>query len=476
MIDEILDRDATAQAEAVAKGDVSAVELARAAITRIEAGDPALNAVTQRFFDQALDQAAAADLPEGPFRGVPFLVKDFYCHMAGTPTTGSARLLEHNVIDHDSALMARYRQAGLVTLGKTNVPEMVTMGTTEPVWRGPTRNPWNPDHTPGGSSGGAAAAVAAGYVAVAHANDGAGSIRIPASCCGLFGLKPSRARITLGPDVGEAIGGITAEHVVSRTVRDSAAVLDATAGALAGDPYVAPVPAESFLSALARPRRGLRIGVTFDAPDGTAAAPECRAAVAQAADLLRALGHQVEEVTLPFDGAAFRAALASFWPMTVTRGLSALAAARGEDPEILVRELEPFNQYLFAQGIARRAVDYIRDLVVFQGMARAMGGFFQARDIWLSPVLPFAPPRLGHFDAAILGAETAWDRVLQTFLFTAPANVTGLPSASVPMAVSEAGLPIGIQLTAKLNDEATILSLAAQLEQANPWAMPRRAT
>ncbi len=186
MISDILDLDATAQAAAVAKGDVSAAELARAAIARIEAGEPVLNAVTQRFFDQALDMASA-DLPPGPFRGVPFLVKDFYCHMAGTPTTGSAKLLEHNLIDHDSALMARYRQAGFVTLGKTNVPEMVTMGTTEPVWRGPTRNPWNTGHTPGGSSGGSAAAVAAGYVAVAHANDGAGSIRIPASCCGLFG-------------------------------------------------------------------------------------------------------------------------------------------------------------------------------------------------------------------------------------------------------------------------------------------------
>lgn len=473
MIDDILDRDAIAQAEAVAKGEVSAVELTQAAIDRIEAGDATLNAVTQRFFGEALAQAAT-DLPAGRFRGVPFLVKDFYCHMAGTPTTGSAQLLAQNVIDHDSALMARYRQAGFVTLGKTNVPEMVTMGTTEPIWRGPTRNPWNTGHTPGGSSGGAAAAVAAGYVAVAHANDGAGSIRIPASCCGLFGLKPSRARVTLGPDVGEAIGGITAEHVVSRSVRDSAAVLDATAGSLPGDPYVAPEPAESFLSSIATPRSGLRIGVTFDAPDGTKAAPECRAAVEQAVETLRGLGHQVEEVALPFDGAAFRAALATFWPMTVTRGLSAIAAARGADPEVLVRELEPFNQHLFALGISRRAVDYIRDLVFFQGMARAMGQFFATRDIWLSPVLPFTPPRLGYFDTASSGAEVAWNRVLDSFMFTAPANVTGLPSASVPTLVTDEGLPVGIQLTARLNDEATILNLAAQLETAHPWAMPGR--
>lgn len=473
MIDELLNRDAIGQAEAIARGDATPTELALAAIAKIETIDPQLNAVTQRFFDAALNDAAG-DLPTGPFRGVPFLVKDFYCHVAGTPTTGSSRLLQGNVIDHDSELMARYRRAGFVTLGKTNVPEMVTMGTTEPVWRGPTRNPWNTGHTPGGSSGGAAAAVAAGYVPVAHANDGAGSIRIPASCCGLFGLKPSRARITLGPDVGEAIGGITTEHVVSRSVRDSAAVLDATAGALPGDPYVAPQPEQTFLASLASPRKGLRIGVTFDAPDGTPVEPECRDAVRRAADLLRDLGHQVEEVSLPFDGQAFRAALATFWPMTVTRGLTTIAASRGEDPDLLARELEPFNQYLFAQGNSRRAVDYIRDLVFFQSMARMMGRFYETWDIWLSPTLAFAPPSLGYFDATKHGGETAWSRVLDSFIFTAPANVTGLPSASVPMAISARGLPIGVQLTAKLNDEATILNLSAQFEDANPWVMPGR--
>jgi amidase len=472
MIGELLDRDAIGQAEAIARGEATPTELALAAIAKIEVMEPLLNAVSQRYFDAAL-RDAAGDLPTGPFRGVPFLVKDFYCHVAGTPTTGSSRLLEGNVIDHDSELMARYRRAGFVTLGKTNVPEMVTMGTTEPVWRGPTRNPWNTGHTPGGSSGGAAAAVAAGYVPVAHANDGAGSIRIPASCCGIFGLKPSRARISLGPDVGEAIGGITAEHVVSRSVRDSAAVLDATAGALPGDPYVAPPPAQTFLGSLVSHRKGLRIGVTFDAPDGTPVKRECREAAERAANLMQDLGHQVEEVSLPFDGQGFRAALATFWPMTVTRGLTAIAASRGEDPDLLVRDLELFNQYLFAQGNSRRAVDYIRDLVFFQSMARAMGRFYETWDIWLSPTLAFAPPPLGYFDAATHGCETAWSRVLDSFIFTAPANVTGLPSASVPMGFSAQGLPIGIQLTTRLNDEATILNLAAQFEDANPWAMPK---
>lgn len=468
MIDQILNRDAIGQAEAVARGDVSPQELVLASIARIEAADQKLNAVTQRFFEFAL-AAAAADLPKGPFRGVPFLVKDFYCHMAGTPTTGSSHLLKSNVIDHDSELMCRYRRAGFVTLGKTNVPEMVTMGTTEPAWRGATHNPWNTEYTPGGSSGGSAVAVAAGYVPVAHANDGAGSIRIPASCCGLFGLKPSRGRVTLGPDVGESIGGITAEHVVSRTVRDSAAVLDVTAGASPGDPYVTPLPERPFYEELKAPRRGLKIAVTFNAPDGTAVDASCREATERAAKLLCDLGHHVEEVELPFDGYAFRAALASFWPMTVTRGVSAIATIRGERPETLAKELEPFNQYLFSKGIARRAVDYIQDLVFFQGMARAMGRFYEVWDLWLSPTLAFAPPRLGYFATPNHGNEVAWSRVLDSFAFTAPANVTGLPSASIPMNLSTNGLPIGVQLTAKLNNEAVLFNIAAQLETANPW-------
>lgn len=469
MNSDILECDATEQARLIADGEISAGELIEVSISRIESCDGQINAVTQRFFDEARKNADGS-LVDGPFRGVPFLVKDFYCHMKGTPTTGSARLLKDNVIDHDSELMRRYRQAGFVTLGKTNVPEMVSVGTTEPAWRGATRNPWNLDHTPGGSSGGAAAAVAAQYVAAAHANDGAGSIRIPASCCGLFGLKPSRGRITLGPDVGESIGGITAEHVVTRSVRDSAAILDATCGPMAGDPYVAPPPPRPFLESVRSPQAGLRIAVSSGAPDGTNVAPECVAAVEEAANLCRSLGHHVEEISSPIDGPGFRAALSNFWPMTVTRGLVALAEHRGTDPDVLVRDLEPFNQYLFSRGISRRAVDYIQDLVRFQGMARVFGHFFEKYDIWLSPTLPFAPPKLGYFDAGTLGGEEAWQRVLDSFAFTAPANVTGLPSASIPMSWTGDNLPIGVQLTARLNDEASLFNLAGQMEIAKPWS------
>lgn len=468
MSDEFHRLDGLGQAALVASGAVSPAELLDAAIARIEALNPAINAVIMRLYDEAR-AAIAAGLPEGPFRGVPFLVKDFYCHVAGTPTTNGSKLFADNIIDHDSELTRRYRSAGLVIAGKTNVPEMVTIGTTEPAFHGPTRNPWNAGHSAGGSSGGAAAAVAAGLVALAHANDGAGSTRIPASSCGLFGLKPSRGRITLGPDVGESIGGITSEHVVTRSVRDSAAMLDATAGAMAGDPYRAPAAEGSFLAALSQRDRPLRIAVMDEALFATEVDPCCRAAVADAADLLARLGHQVRWARPAVDGDAFHHALRRFWPLTVTRGITAAAQARGLAVDDLARELEPLNQYLVELGRSRLAVDYIGDLVCFQALTRGLGRFLDDHDVLLTPTLAFAPPPLGHYDAARVGGEEAFGRVIASFAFTAPANVAGLPAASVPFAVTSEGLPIGIQITAGLGGEHALFRLAAEIEEAQPW-------
>jgi len=468
MSNDPLDLDAIGQAALVAAKKISPRELVDAAIARIEAGDTAINAVTQRLFDDAR-ATAESDRHHGPFRGVPFLVKDFYCHMAGTATTGSSRLLKDNVIDHDSELMRRYRAAGLITVGKTNTPELVSMGTTEPSWRGATHNPWNLDHTPGGSSGGAAAAVAAGFVAMAHANDGAGSTRIPAACCGLFGLKPSRGRITLGPDVGESIGGITAEHVVTRSVRDSAALLDATSGGLPGDPYVAEPPRQGFLAATRQPPKRLRIAVSETPLYAAEMDAECVAAVRRIAKLCADLGHDVVDARPKVDGDAFRSAVETFWPMTVTRALSVLAVQRNCTAASLAAELEPFNQYLFEQGSRRSAIQYLADLSFFQGVTRTFGRFFTDHDVWLTPTLAFVPPRLGYFDAARLGGAEAYRRVIDSFAFTVPANVAGLPSTSLPLATSASGLPIGIQITGRLNDEETLFALSAQLEQAAPW-------
>lgn len=467
MFSEILDSDALDQAAAVRRGDVSAAELVDAAIARCEHRNPAINAITQSFHDAA--RAEALKAPQGPFHGVPFLVKDFYCHMKDTVTTGSSRLLLDNRIDHDSELMRRYRAAGLITLGKTNVPEMVSVGTTEPSLFGATRNPWNTQHTAGGSSGGSAAAVAAGLVAVAHANDGAGSTRIPASCCGLFGLKPSRGRVTLGPDVGESIGGITAEHVVSRSVRDSAAMLDATHGSLPGDPYVAPAVQGSFLGTTERDPAPLRIAVSMDAMLSCDVAPECKDAVRHAARLCESLGHKVEYAQPALDRDLFRASVESFWPMTVTRSMSAMSRARGVDVDSLVAQLEPLNQHMFSLGIRRTAVDYLQDLVHFQSIARTLGNFFEQYDVLLTPTLPFVAPKLGYFDAAVHGGQEAYRRVIDSFAFTVPANVTGIPAASVPLGQAASGLPIGVQIASRLGAEQVLLALAAQLERAEPW-------
>lgn len=472
MLDEVLALDATDQARLIAAREIAPLELLEAVIDRIERLDGAVNAVTLRLFDQAR-ATLSQGVPDGPFGGVPFLIKDIYCHVKDTVTSNGARVFRDNLIDHDSELTARYRRAGLVIAGKTNVPEMASVGTTESTYLGPARNPWSLAHTPGGSSGGASAAVAAGYVAAAHANDGAGSTRIPAACCGLFGLKPSRGRITLGPDVGEAIGGITAEHVVSWSVRDSAALLDATQGPSPGDPYAAPPAGQSFLAAMAERGRPLRVAVCDTALFATVLDPACRQAVQDAAILFGDLGHRVEWAAPRIDGEAFRRSLSAFWPMTVTRTLTAAARARGVDPDRLAEELEPLNQHLYSLGRDRRAVDYLQDLVFFQGMTRAFGRFFQDWDILLTPTLTFPPPKLGFFDAALVGREEAWRRVIDSFAFTAPANVCGLPAASVPFAFNADGLPVGIHLTAAYGDEAVLFRLAAEIEEARPWAHTR---
>lgn len=463
-----LDHDALGQADLVARGEVSPLELVNAAIRRIEDQDSSVNAVTMRLFDQA--RASAAELGEGGvFRGVPFLVKDFLCHMQGTATTASSRILCDTILDHDSELMRRYRRAGLIPLGKTNVPEMVSMGTTEPALFGPTRNPWDLDRSAGGSSGGSAAAVAAGYVAVAHANDGAGSVRIPASCCGLFGLKPSRGRITLGPDVGESIGGITSEHVVTRSVRDSAAMLDATQGTMPGDPYAAPATEGSFLDAMQDRAGRLRIALSPAPAYAVAVDPDCAAALREAALLCQALGHEVVEASPALNGETLRAAMESFWPMTVTRALTALARQRGVPVAVLEADLEPFNQHLLELGLRRTAADYLRDLTHFQAVTRTLGVFLDRFDVWLTPTMPTLPTRLGHYDAGLHGADAVLSRVMDSFAFTVPANLAGLPAASVPLYWTAGGLPVGVQIMARLGGEPILFKLAAQLEDARPW-------
>ena len=407
MHSDYLAHDAIGLAALVRERKASPRELLDAAIGQAEAVNGAINAIVLQDYEAARQRAAAT--PDGgagaPFAGVPYLVKDLGAAVAGLPLSMGSRHYRYFVPADDSPVIARSRAAGLNVFGKTNTSEIGQMPYTEPELFGACRNPWNLDHTPGGSSGGAAAAVAAGIVPIAHASDGGGSIRIPASCCGLFGLKPSRGRITLGPDVGESIGGITAEHVVTRSVRDSAALLDATSGGLPGDPYVAEPPRHGFLAATRQAPKRLRIAVSETPPYAADVDAECVAAVRRTAQLCADLGHEVVEARLEIASEAFRSAVETFWPMTVTRALSVLAVQRNCTAASLAAELEPFNQYLFEQGSRRTAIQYLADLSFFQAVTRTFGRFFTAHDVWLTPTLAFVPPRLGHFDAARLGVH-----------------------------------------------------------------------
>lgn len=462
--------DLMAQAALVRSGEFSAIELVEDAIARIEAVNPRLNAVVLPLYDEARRALRAGEVPDGPFAGAPFLIKDLYCHVRGTPTTGASRLLAGHVADHDSELTARYRRAGLSIVGKTNLCEFGTLGTTEPALFGPTRNPWDPGRSSGGSSGGAGAAVAGGMVAAAHGGDGAGSIRIPASCCGLFGLKPTRGRITLGPDLGESLAGIVNEHVLTVSVRDSAALLDATHGPMAGDPYFAERPAGPFLAEVGRPPGRLRIALTDRSLLGTAVHPDCVAAVRETAALCAELGHEVEVAAPDFDGARYDEYYRRFWSMTATRSVWTLARAGNRRPEDLAEQAEPFNRWLFERGSRILAADYLAELGWFHGVGRTLAGFLGRYDVWLTPTLGLPPPPLGHFDGAALGGEVVMDRFMEFLAFTTFANMAGLPSMSVPLSWTQAGLPVGSQFTGRYGDEATLFRLAAQLEAARPWS------
>ena len=477
MADDFEWLDATAQADLVHRGEVTPTELVDAAIARIEARNPTYNAVITPLFDKARD-AAAAPLPDGPFRGVPFLLKDAVAHSAGDPYHCGMRVLKDAgyVAPTDTWLVQRYRAAGFVILGKTNLPELATSATTEPLAYGATRNPWNTDHSPGGSSGGAGAAVAAGMVAVAHGNDMGGSIRIPASACGLVGLKPTRARNSLGPDFGEYWALTTHEHVLSRSVRDTAAVLDATAGPAPGDPYSAPPPGRPFAAEVGADPGRLRIGIRTRRPGhDTDAHGDCVAAASAAALLLESLGHHVDHVDVPaLDDPALGESIGAIFGAFVARDLDRWSATLGRtiDPA----ELEPWNQRMVEGGRAVTATRYIAALERANDYARAVAGFWTSPelggdgyDVLLTPQLGAPPPRLGVL-APTADGVALYETMSALTAFTMPFNVTGQPAISVPIVWNHAGLPIGVQLVGAYARDDVVLRLAAQIETARPWA------
>jgi len=468
--DDYLGHDAIGLAELIASGQVSAAETLEAALARSASVNPKVNAITLDLSDRARREVAA-NTPTGPLAGVPFLLKDLGPKLAGTATTGSCKLYADDIAETDSPLTALYRQSGLVIFGKTNTPEIGLEPITEPAMFGATRNPWDLSRTSGGSSGGAAAAVAAGILPAAHASDGGGSIRIPASCCGLFGLKPSRARVSAAP-ADEGWGGFSCGHVVSHSVRDSAILLDIAGQPQPGDPYWTAPPAEPFLVSAGRDPAPLRIAFTTAAFSSAGLDPECAEAVLAAARLCESLGHHVEEAEPPID----RIALASAGIVisaSVAADLDTVALKRGRP--IAEDEVEPITWTSYQRGRQISGSEYLQALRIAHGLGRAVAGFFGGYDILICSTLGSPAVPVGYLHGEPLDLEGYARRLFAFMPNTQPFNITGQPAASVPLALSSGGLPIGVQFVARQGEDALLFSLAGQLERAAPWAR-RRAT
>lgn len=462
--------DATAQAELVRRKEATPRELVEAAIRRIERINPELNAVIHPMYDEAR-HAVSEEIPDGPFAGVPFLLKDLLAAYKGVPMTSGSAFTKDFIPDQDSELVARYKRAGLIIVGKSNTPEFGILPTTEPRLHGPARNPWNTDRITGGSSGGSAAAVAAGLVPAAHANDGGGSIRIPASCCGLFGLKPTRARNPLGPTFGDMFSGLVAEHAVTRSVRDSAALLDATSGPDLGDPYCAPPPARPFLEEVGADAGKLRIAFTTKTPNGVPLHPDCIAAVEDAARLCESLGHEVIEAAPVVEGEMLVQSFMTIWAAGCTWTIDGMAMAMGR--AVTPDQFEPGTWALYEMGKRRSGSEYLMALQWIQIVSRQIAHFFTAYDAWLTPTLGEPPLPIGSFDSTPEDAMAGMKRAVTFVPFTPICNATGQPAMSVPLYWDEEGLPVGAHFVGRFGDEATLFRLAAQLEAARPWASRR---
>ncbi|MCP4326819.1 MAG: amidase [Alphaproteobacteria bacterium] len=458
--------DATALAALIRRGEIDAAAVLDAALARIAERNPALNAVVHDM-GEAAQAAVAGGLPDGPFTGIPFLVKDLYAFCAGAPCENGSRLYRGFVPQQDAEIVRRLRAAGVVIAGRTATSEFGLSVSTETVAFGITRNPWQRDHSAGGSSGGSAAAVAARMVPMAHASDGGGSIRIPAACCGLFGLKPTRARVPLGPGVAEAWAGLATQHAVTRSVRDSAALLDVVAGGMLGDPAIAPVPARPFGDEVGADPGRLRIGFSRRGPGGDAVADECAAAVDMAAALAVDFGHGVEEADPDIDLEEIKAMVIPVIAANMAHDLPSRHPMTGAvtTPE----DVEPLTWAMAEHGRGISAVDYVAAVHGLHRIGRAFAVFFERYDVWLSPALASPPPRHGYFATDTTDIWNFSDRVLAFTPFTAIANISGQPAATIPLHWPDSGLPAGIQITARFGDEATLFALAAQYEAARPW-------
>jgi len=458
--------DALGLAELVARKEVTPLELLDAAQARMAEVNPTLNAVIVDLNDEARG-AIAAGLPEGPLKGVPYPIKDISVHMKGVTTGAGSRLFKHAApAPADSAIVAAYRRAGLVLFGKTNTPEFGIATVTEPVSYGPTLNPWNHNRTPGGSSGGAASAVASGIVAAAHGSDGGGSIRTPASCCGLFGLKPSRGRVSLAP-AGEGWGGLSVQHALTRSVRDSAVLLDIACQPQPGDPYWLEPPSTPFLAEVDRDPGTLRIGFTTDALIWGELAPENVKAVQDAAKLCAALGHEVEEARPDVDFQEMAVHANTAVSAATAANLENEATRRGSP--ILPAEIETLTWLIYQNGLAFTGVQVAQAIQHLHALSRRLADFFERYDVLLLATNGKPPVPKGSIDMNAVDLSDYAERLYTFIPNTQPFNVGGQPAMSVPLAWSDDGMPIGVQFVSRGGGEATLFRLAGQLERAQPW-------
>lgn len=484
--DDYQNYDALGLAQLVKSGDVSAEELLQAAIQRAEVVNPKINAIVTPLHDYAREQIRNG-LPDGPFTGVPFLLKDLLCALEGTPLSNGSNAFKGQISPSDSELTRRFKQSGVVIFGKTNTPEFGLMGVTEPKAFGASRNPWNTEHTPGGSSGGSGAAVAAGIVPMASGGDGGGSIRIPAACCGLFGLKPSRGRTPTGPYYSELWDGAAVEHVLTRSVRDSAAMLDVIAGADGSTPYPTARP-DAYLNSLQQPLRPLKIGFSSRSFVGTGVDDEAVKALQHTLTLLTDLGHEVEEVNLQLDGEALADSYLTMYFGHVAADMEYAAQLLGTGFSNL--DVEDTTKTIGFIGKTISASDFVSAKRRWNQFAQTMSMYHQRFDLLLTPTLAAEPVTIGAFEPPLfekagmkiinaLGLhklllktgmvkQMAMDN-LEKLPFTQLANLTGAPAMSVPLYWSANNLPLGVQFMAPMGDEVTLLQLAHQLEQAQPW-------
>lgn len=464
----LLHLDAIAQAEMIRKGKITPLELINLSIDAIEKLNPHLNAVITPMYEEARESAKKVD-KNAPFAGVPMLLKDGIAAYKGVRMTSGSGLFQNFVPPYDSELVARFKKAGFIIIGKTNLPEFGLMPVTEPHTFGVTRNPWNTDLTPGGSSGGSAAAVAARIVAVAHGNDGGGSIRIPASCCGLFGLKPTRGRNPLGPNFSELISGLVAEHVLTRSVRDSAAILDLTEGNETGSIYHPPAKTDSYLEALNVSVRKLKIGYSLDTPMGGKVHEDCRKATIKTVEICRSLGHEVVEMPLkmPFNGRQIGEIFTTLWAAGATSALAMIKKMTGKEPPQSMVEPLTWGLYQLSQQI--NAADYELARLGMHKIARSIMQQFVDIDVWMSPALALPPIPIGFIQQDAKNPLAAMQKASEFSPMTALFNITGQPASSVPVFWNEDNLPIGVQMVGKFGDETTLFQLAHQLESVVNW-------